>query len=72
MAKMTNLTRKWFTYMCITAAIAFMLLINTNSYFADKHKIGWLYIVGGVAFALAAIFCLTKVSHYGGTKGSDK
>ena len=62
-----NLTRKNFIFMCIAAFVAFMLLINTNSYHADKNNLNTTYLIGGLVFAVVAIFFLIKVIKYGTT-----
>lgn len=67
-----NLTRRWFLFTVVFAFAAFMLLINTNSAHADKHKLNTHYLVVGIALALVAAFGLSKVVKYGGTKGSDR
>jgi len=64
---MKNLTRKNFIFMCIAAAAAFMLLINTNSYHADKSHLNTAYLIAGLLFAAVAVFFLIKVIKYGAT-----
>ena len=57
--------KKWFLLMVLTAFAGFILLINTNSYFADKYKVGWLFIVIGVAAALVAIYSFYNANKLG-------
>lgn len=64
--------KKWFAGAVLFAFPGVALLFNTNSYHADKHGIGWLYIVVGVALCLGCIYCFKKVNDYAGTKGSDR
>ncbi len=57
--------KKWYTLLVLTAFAAFLLLINTNSWMADKYKINWLFIVVGVALALVAIYSYYKANKLG-------
>ena len=43
------------------AFVAVMLLININSYFADKNKINSLFLIVGILFSLVAIWQLIIV-----------
>ena len=54
--------------MTLTAFAGFLLLINTNSAFADKHKIGWLFIVIGIALASVAGYSFYKANKLGNKK----
>lgn len=45
--------KKWYAVLVITAFISVISFFQINSYFADKHKINWLFIVVGVLFAIA-------------------
>jgi len=60
--------KKWFTLMTLTAFAGFLLLINTNSAFADKHKIGWLFIVIGIALASVAGYSFYRANKLGNKK----
>ena len=60
-----NLTRKWFVFAAILAFPAFMLLINTNSYHADKNNLNTAYLVVGIVLALGALYCLWKANKLG-------
>lgn len=62
-----NLTRKWFLIMCVFAFGSVMLLINTNSYHADKNNLNTAYLIAGIALGLVALYSLTKVIKYGGS-----
>jgi len=57
--------KKWYLIMVLTAFSGFVLLINTNSYFADKHKINWLFTVVGIALALVAGYSYYKANKLG-------
>ncbi len=65
--KAMNLTRKWFIWAVVLAFPAFMLLINTNSYHADKSNLNTAYLIGGIVLALAALYCFYKAFKYGST-----
>lgn len=54
------------------AFIAFILLINTNSAFADKHKLNSVYLYAGIVIGLAAIWQLIIVIKDAGTPPSRK
>ena len=54
--------------MVLTAFAGFILLINTNSAFADKHKIGALYLIIGIILALVAAFSFYKANKLGNPK----
>lgn len=56
---------RWFTVMVITAFVSVISFFNINSYFADKHKINWLFTVVGIIFALVAIYSYAKANQYG-------
>lgn len=43
------------------AFVAFILLINTNSYFVDKYKLNTVYLIAGIVVGLAAIWQLIIV-----------
>ena len=66
-----NLTRKWFGLMVVFAFAAVISFFQINSYWADQNNFngifGWLGI--GIVTAAVAVFCLTKVSKYGGGDG---
>lgn len=63
---MKNLTRSWFIGMVITAFVSFISFIQIGSAWADKNNFNTWWTVIGIVFALAAIFCLSKVAKYGG------
>lgn len=65
-----NPTRKWFLITVFAAFVAAILLFNTNSYFADKHKINNVYLVVGILFTLGAVYSLIKTIRYGSTPKS--
>lgn len=48
------------------AFLAFILLINTNSYFADTHHLAWLYLTVGIVSGLFACYQLSIVIKQGG------
>lgn len=60
-----NPTRKWFIIAVCLAFPAFMLLINTNSYHADKNHLNTHYLVVGIVLAIGALFCLYKANKIG-------
>jgi hypothetical protein len=60
--------KKWYLILVLTAFAGFILLINTNSALADKHKINWLFIVAGVGFALIAIYAFYNANKLGNKK----
>lgn len=60
-----NLTRRWFFGAVILAFPGVALLFNTNSYHADKHHLGWAYLVVGIVLCLGAIYCLSKANKLG-------
>ncbi|MEP7375524.1 MAG: hypothetical protein ABI675_19420 [Chitinophagaceae bacterium] len=64
--------KKWFAFMTVFAFASVICFFNINSYFADTHKINWLFILLGIVFALVAIYGLKKVNDIAGTKGSDR
>ena len=72
-----NLTRKWFGLMVVFAFASVISFFQINSYQADLNHmnglVGWLGI--GIVLGLVAVFCLWKVTKYGGGTGggaSDK
>lgn len=60
-----NLTRKNFFLTVAFAFPAFALLINTNSYFADKHHLNTAYLIAGIALVLVAAYFGYKTIKYG-------
>lgn len=48
----------WFMIIAATAIAAFILLINTNSYHADRTHSNGVYLWGGIALAVLAIALL--------------
>jgi membrane protein DedA with SNARE-associated domain len=63
-----NVTRSWFTRAVLLAFPGVVLLFNTNSYFADKHKINGLFVVLGIVLCLGAGYCLWQANKYGNPK----
>lgn len=60
-----NPTRKWFVIAVLLAFPAFMLLINTNSYHADKNNLNSAYLIVGIILALGALYCLWMANKVG-------
>lgn len=55
-------TKTFWIALVVFAFAAFMLLINTNSYYADQHKMNAAFLWGGIACAAVAFFCLIRVA----------
>ena len=45
--------------MCIAA---FILIVNNNSYTANKYSIEWVYTIGGIILGLGGIFFIIKAA----------
>lgn len=63
-------TKKWFAIMAVTGFASVISFFHINSYVADKNNINGLFWGLGIGFALAAIYCLTKVAKAG--SGNDQ
>ena len=45
--------------LCIAA---FILIVNNNSYTANKYSIEWVYTIGGIILGLGGIFFIIKAA----------
>ena len=43
--------------LCIAA---FILIVNNNSYTANKYSIEWVYTIGGIVIGLAGLYFIIK------------
>ncbi|HRP30429.1 MAG TPA: hypothetical protein PKV73_00990 [Agriterribacter sp.] len=63
-----NVTRSWFKMAVLLSFPGVILLFNTNSAFADKHKLNGAYLIVGIALVLGALYCLWQANKYGNPK----
>ena len=63
-------TEKWFIIMVVLAFLSVGSFFQINSSWTDAADLNWLVTVTGVAFGLAAVYCLYRVSKQGGTPTS--
>lgn len=63
----------WFMIMAVVAIAGFILLINQNSYHADRTKTNSLYLWGGIALVIVALLILKfKIINKTGGSGNPE
>lgn len=64
-------TANWFHFMCACAGVAFISWCQVDSYFADSHKLNWLFWAGLIVFGVLAFYGAYRANKSGGSRPTE-